>query len=176
MRCWAVRDVVFCDAATDTEMRAVVQAGLALKASVVWIGSGGLAGALAEEWYGTVRRPAAPKGPVAVMTGSDHAVSAGQLAVVGADARVLRVERFQTDEGTIREAAAGVRTLVLNGGDTALHVCRALRVRALRIIGEYEAGIAQGVLCGGEFDGMGVVLKSGGFGGRDVIRRLLEAA
>ena len=167
---------LFCDAATEDEMKTMVRAALASRRQIVWIGSGGLAHALAAEWYGKPGRPHEPEGPMVVMSGSNHPVTQGQLTDLTHGARVLRIERFSTEESAIRNRVRGARTLVLVGGDTAVHVCRALEVRMLRIFGEYEPGIAQGVLCGGPCDGMGVVLKSGGFGKPDLLRRLLEVA
>jgi len=51
-----------------------------------------------------------------------------------------------------------------SGGDTASHVCRALRAQAIELHDEVEAGIARGTLRGGVFDGIAVVTKSGAFG------------
>jgi uncharacterized protein YgbK (DUF1537 family) len=54
--------------------------------------------------------------------------------------------------------------LVLTGGDTARAVCGALGAKALRVLGEVQAGVPAGILSSGPFDGLRVVTKAGGFG------------
>ena len=73
------------DAETDEDLRRVAALGKAAPGPVLWIGTGGLAQALA---HGT---PAADTGaeplppPLLGLFGSDQAVTAGQLAACGAD-------------------------------------------------------------------------------------------
>jgi uncharacterized protein YgbK (DUF1537 family) len=54
--------------------------------------------------------------------------------------------------------------LLLSGGDIALEVCRRLSVSAIRVHGEVEPGVPAGEVLGGQFEGMRVVTKAGGFG------------
>jgi uncharacterized protein YgbK (DUF1537 family) len=68
-------------------------------------------------------------------------------------------------------AAAAPAGLVMSGGDSAVRVCEAARVTALRLLGEVETGVPWGTCCGGAFDGVPVVLKSGGFGRADTLLR-----
>ena len=60
--------------------------------------------------------------------------------------------------------AADVDGLFLSGGDIALEVCRRLQVDALQVHGEVEPGVPAGELIGGQYQGMRVVTKAGGFG------------
>jgi len=54
--------------------------------------------------------------------------------------------------------------IFLSGGDIALEVCRRLRVSAIQVNGEVEPGVPAGELIGGQFPGMRIVTKAGGFG------------
>ncbi len=68
------------------------------------------------------------------------------------------------------EAVAGILTLrkfaglFLSGGDIAIEVCRRLSVSAISVRGEIEPGVPAGELVGGQYQGMRVVTKAGGFG------------
>jgi uncharacterized protein YgbK (DUF1537 family) len=62
----------------------------------------------------------------------------------------------------------------MTGGDTAHFVCRALDIQALHLEREFAPGIPLATAEGGPFDGVSVVLKSGGFGEPDLLCRLLE--
>ncbi len=78
--------VVVCDATSRTDLAAIVQAGTALTVPVVWVGSGGLARALASA--GAVCRRArrhtlpvpARRGPVMIVCGSVSDVAREQVA------------------------------------------------------------------------------------------------
>ncbi len=65
------------DAETDADLDAIVAEGRALPGRVLWCGTGGLAGALAG--HSPVAKPHLP-GPILALIGSDHPVSAAQLA------------------------------------------------------------------------------------------------
>ena len=65
------------DAETDADLDAIVAEGRALSGRVLWCGTGGLAGALAGHL--PVAKPNLP-GPILALIGSDHPVSAIQLA------------------------------------------------------------------------------------------------
>ena len=54
--------------------------------------------------------------------------------------------------------------MLLTGGDTALLVCRWLRVAGIAIQGEIVPGLAWGRIVGGTADGVLVCTKPGGFG------------
>lgn len=189
----------FCEAASHQDMQAVVEAARSLDRPLVWIGSAGLAHALAEALYAdspdSPPPPALlPDGTLLAFTGSNHPVSCRQLTIlrerhsvanwpstlpkdIASPVIVLRVERGQTTDAHIREAIGGidrasVGCLLLNGGDTALQVCRALDIRAIRLHTEFDPGIPVGIACGGRFDDCTVLLKSGGFGDPDLLSRI----
>lgn len=72
--------------------------------------------------------------------------------------------------------AAGVRTLVIFGGDTARTVLEELGVAEVRPLGEIDSGVPVSRFRLQD-RGMGLVTKAGGFGGPDAlvaIRRMLE--
>jgi 4-hydroxythreonine-4-phosphate dehydrogenase len=74
-------DVVVCDAETDEDLRAIAQVGARLGPAVVWVGSGGLARAMAAEIGETGRR--APtmtraSGPIVIVVGSRNVVARAQ--------------------------------------------------------------------------------------------------
>ena len=93
---------------------------------------------------------------------------------------LLRVPLEAFDESTVRPAAEAVRrgmvgALVLSGGDTARLLCGALAADAIHLGGEVLPGIPWGRLEGGPADGTTVVTKSGGFGGPDVLLRVVDS-
>jgi uncharacterized protein YgbK (DUF1537 family) len=96
------------------------------------------------------------------------------------DDLLVRIELGQTTADEIRRALAShepaqTGCLFMTGGDTAHFVCRALQIRSLRLLHEFAPGVPVAVAEGGRFDGVRVVLKSGGFGEPDLLCRLLEA-
>ena len=54
--------------------------------------------------------------------------------------------------------------IFLSGGDIAVEICRRLGVSAIQVNGEVEPGVPAGELMGGQYPGMRVVTKAGGFG------------
>lgn len=65
--------------------------------------------------------------------------------------------------------------LVLTGGDTAVHVLKALGAVNIEIMNEVAPGIPLGVLQGGSCDGMKVVTKAGAFGDKDCFIKAVQA-
>ena len=61
---------------------------------------------------------------------------------------------------------------MVTGGDTAMHLCRALEVGAIELQREFARGVPAGILRGGAMDGVTVLTKSGGFGDRDLLSRV----
>jgi uncharacterized protein YgbK (DUF1537 family) len=76
----------------------------------------------------------------------------------------------QSMPGVMAEMVAGILAshkfagLFLSGGDIAVEVCHRLRVSAIQVNGEVEPGVPAGELIGGQYPGMRVVTKAGGFG------------
>ena len=64
--------------------------------------------------------------------------------------------------------------LFVSGGDIAIFVCRQLGVSAIEVHGEIEPGLPAGELIGGQYDGMRVVTKSGGFGTEEALVKSIE--
>ncbi len=163
---------VVCDAAADADLDRIARAGLALRPRPLFVGSAGLARALART---LPRRPAAaaPKAgarPVLTVVGSASPVSRRQADALGAGNPLLRVDwrRSPTprDRPKIRRlgrvvarAAPGVH-YVLTGGETARAVLGARGIRALRLLGEVEPGVPFGMAR----DGTLVCTKAGAFG------------
>jgi uncharacterized protein YgbK (DUF1537 family) len=67
---------------------------------------------------------------------------------------------------------AGVRRLVVAGGETAGAVVNALGVEALRIGGEIDPGVPWTETMGGQT--LALALKSGNFGAPDFFRKAFE--
>jgi len=64
--------------------------------------------------------------------------------------------------------------LLLTGGDTADAVLTAIEAEGIRILGEVAAGVVQGVIIGGQLDGLPVVTKAGAFGQDDTLMKVHE--
>jgi uncharacterized protein YgbK (DUF1537 family) len=154
------------DAATDADLRLLVQAGFATGRRILWAGSAGLASALAEEMLGPVQPPQPPPpvtGEVVFCIGSDHPVTLAQRALL-----LQRGYRVVT----AAEVSDPAGPLLITGGDTAALVCRALRADAIELEGEILTGLPWGRIAGGPFDGLPVATKSGAFGAPDALLRV----
>jgi hypothetical protein len=109
-----------------------------------------------------------------------HSRAATRESVCDALARgqhvVLQIPRGLVPLEEVRERIAGVpaAALVLSGGDTASLVCRAAGVQSIELCDEIVAGVPRGILHGGEFDGLWVATKSGGFGDRDTLIQVAD--
>jgi uncharacterized protein YgbK (DUF1537 family) len=64
--------------------------------------------------------------------------------------------------------------LILTGGETAQHVINGLGTEAIEIEGELLEGIVRGHLIGGNWDGLMVVTKAGGFGRKDALEKIVR--
>jgi uncharacterized protein YgbK (DUF1537 family) len=166
------------DVASDRDLDAIVAGHLADSHRILWVGSGGLAAALAR----AVARPLAqsetprPCGPVLFVIGSDHPVTLEQqrhLLLARPDSKILPFAcAGMTQDLARRRAATGA--VFLSGGDTAAAVCRAIGARAIELEREIVTGIPLGRLSGGIFDGVPVVTKSGAFGRPDALIQVAE--
>jgi uncharacterized protein YgbK (DUF1537 family) len=63
--------------------------------------------------------------------------------------------------------------LVVVGGETATRLCTLMQVESIELRGEVAPGIPWGRLIGGRLDGMAVITKAGGFGGRETLVKIL---
>jgi uncharacterized protein YgbK (DUF1537 family) len=172
------------DAETDADLDAIVAEGRGLRGRVLWIGTGGLAGALAG--HRPIPRAHLPS-PLLAMIGSDHPVSRVQVATVPAHRRTAVVTCDippDTDRLTARHHIGAAfasllrhakrpGTLLITGGETLRDLCDALGVSHLEVDGELEPGVPTSILRGGPWDGQRLVSKSGAFGDDGFLARLL---
>ena len=108
-----------------------------------------------------------------VYSSSDPDVVAGIQADLGVDASAALVERAF---GRIAAAAvdAGIRQLVVAGGETSGAVVNGLGVRSLAIGPEVDPGVPW-TASGGDTP-VALLLKSGNFGQDDIFTRALDTA
>jgi uncharacterized protein YgbK (DUF1537 family) len=172
------------DAEADTDLDTIVADGRALTGRVLWCGTGGLAGALAD--HRPVPRPSLPP-PILALIGSDHPVSRAHVAAVPADRRAAVVacdlppntDRLAAREHIRATFAATLRqterpgTLFVTGGETLRDLCSELGATRLEVDGELEPGVPTSILRGGSWDGQRIVSKSGAFGDAGFLARLL---
>ena len=172
------------DAETDADLDAIVAEGRALAGSILWVGTGGLAGALAGRR--PVPRPELQP-PLLALIGSDHPVSRTQVAAVPAHQRAAIViceippntDRLSarrligTTFASLLRQTERPGTLFVTGGETLRDLCDALGVSHLEVDGELEPGVPTSVLRGGAWDGQRLVSKSGAFGDEGFLARLL---
>jgi 4-hydroxythreonine-4-phosphate dehydrogenase len=170
-----------CDAASDADLDRIARAGLALRPRPLFVGSAGLARALART---LPQRRAAPSPqrtprPVIAVVGSASPVSARQARRLARSRSSILVQLAWTREPTRRDIPA-IRRLgrvvaraaprahyVLTGGETARAVLVARGIRALRLLGEVEPGVPFGMAP----DGTLVCTKAGAFGGARTLVR-----
>jgi len=168
-----------CDAASDADLDRIARAGLALRPRPLFVGSAGLARALART---LPRRPAAPvpaagARPVLTVVGSASPVSRRQARALGAGDPLLIIDwrRVPTSRdiprvrrlGRLVARAARDVHYVLTGGETARAVLDARGVRRLRLLGEVEPGVPFGMAR----DGTLVCTKAGAFGSPATLAR-----
>jgi D-threonate/D-erythronate kinase len=97
--------VQVCDAVTDADLLAIVAAGHVMPGRTLWCGTAGLAGGLAG--FRPVPRPALPR-PILALIGSDHPVSAAQLAAAAPHHVRLPVGDHDIVRGLLANGAAAV--------------------------------------------------------------------
>lgn len=175
-------DISLCDAETDSDLREIARKGLALRPRPLFVGSAGLARALAAALPRRKARQARlPRGPIAVVVGSASRVSARQAKRLAPVARREGIALYQLDWtrepteadtalvhafGRIAARHPGCTAYVLTGGETARAVLGARRVRGFRLLGEVEPGVPFGVSIP---PGLAICTKAGGFGGPDTL-------
>jgi len=172
------------DAIADADLRNIAQAGRGIEGPVLWIGSGGLAHALADELpEQTICPPRfeSASGIRLLFVGSDHPVTQVQVERLGGedlpDVVMIPIKCGETSADDIRAQVSRLKIqdvdlAFMTGGDTAMMVCTALGAASIKIETEYEPGVPAGRMRKGMLDGVRVVLKSGGFGTPDLLCRL----
>lgn len=175
-----------CDAETDADLAAVARA---VGGAALFVGSAGLAAALAG---GAPPTPPPPHGPAMVMFGTRHPATQAQLAyfergrlasghtvldlsaALGAEIDPCAAARaIKARLATLLPTYAPPTHLVAGGGATLAAILDAVAARALDVFGQAMPGIPCSHIVGGEWDGVRVTSKSGGFGAPDLLEALL---
>ena len=184
------------DAATDADLMAIASSIADSGASVIAVGSGGLAGAVAAVWCDTPHAnaltatdiiPKRSNSRILLQVSSLNPVSHAQVARLKAtfpEVVVLLPSSERRDPATVaenlaREFAMQVEReewdiLGLIGGDGARETLAQLGASGIRIVDSLVEGIPLGVVVGGEADGTPVFTKAGGFGAEDALVRCVE--
>jgi uncharacterized protein YgbK (DUF1537 family) len=163
-----------CDASTDADLDRIARAGLALRPRPLFVGSAGLARALARTLARrkAVRHSPAELRPVVTVVGSASPISRIQVRRLARARDRGPIHDIEWDHEPTRKDLPRVRELgrtaargsrahfVLTGGETARAVLSAKGIRALRLLGEVEPGVPFGMAR----DGTLVCTKAGAFG------------
>jgi uncharacterized protein YgbK (DUF1537 family) len=183
------------DAATDADLMAIAASISTAGLSVIAVGSGGLAGALASTWC----EPSASgiavndiiskrkKPRILLQVSSLNPVSHAQVARLKGecpDVVVLLAPAERGDSAAIVEhlARAFVEQLErgpwdilgLIGGDGARETLAQLGASGIRIVDSLLEGVPLGLVVGGQADGTPIFTKAGGFGAEDALVRIVE--
>jgi uncharacterized protein YgbK (DUF1537 family) len=96
-----------------------------------------------------------------------------RLAIAEGTPRQQAAETIAREFGRLVGAINPPSTLLVAGGETLRAVCAALDTDHLELAGQIEPGVPRSIMRGGRFDGVHIISKSGAFGDRDLLRRLL---
>jgi uncharacterized protein YgbK (DUF1537 family) len=192
------RSLILGDATEQGDLEGLVQGMGGPDAATLWVGSSGLARALAGTPPATIAPDSLPR-PMLIVVGSYSPVARRQVeaftrarpsSVVDADRarQAMRSsgvalvhlpfepssepsrEAIMSLARALRDAAAACGTLVMTGGDTARAMLDVMGVDELFIEGELEAGVA--VSAPVEPHGFRAVLKAGAFGDDETLLRI----
>lgn len=103
-----------------------------------------------------------------------------EAVAIGKDYGLSGPEVSEETAAALGDVAKGLTNyklagMVLTGGDTAIHVCRALSAEAIEVLEEVAVGIPLGCLVGGECGGLKVVTKAGAFGNDESLVLAIKA-
>ncbi|MCC6389212.1 MAG: hypothetical protein IT167_01320 [Bryobacterales bacterium] len=137
-------------------------------------------GALAQKIAATLpRKPDSCFRPrhrrVAVIAGSRNPTTLAQVEMLRAQnldgVSIFEIERDRLDSADFKSFLSFMprSALLIAGGDTARAIAAHLGADGIRLAGEEIPGIPWGVWIGGDFDGLPIATKSGGFGQIDVL-------
>ncbi len=99
------------------------------------------------------------------------------LAQIEVPARASRAEAARLVErefGELLSRVAQPAALFVAGGETLRSICAVLKADHLTVTGHIMPGVPRSVLRGGPFGGVQVISKSGAFGDRELLRRILD--
>jgi len=191
------------DAETDGDLLGIVSCGRRCPEPVLWIGTGGLAQALAAGLDHPAPLPL-PR-PILGVFGSDQPATAGQLAacdphwleiedaeyeaVAGrldrsgmalvsfrlppATPRVAAAERIAAMIARLIDRLSPPGSVLVAGGETLRSLCDAVGATSLLVQGRLVPGVPRSVIQGGRWHGVTVVSKSGAFGHPRLLRELI---
>ncbi len=152
---------------------------------VLWVGSRGLAQALAPDFQSRAQPRLS-----AVIVGTAHSVTRKQVAHAqncglgsGEDGAAL-IDPVPSAKDAGATTAALMRDvpkiqvrpgtgLMVIGGDTLSAVLAASDARSMECLGEIGPGLPISRIVGGQFDGVEIVTKSGGFGDAELLERMM---
>jgi uncharacterized protein YgbK (DUF1537 family) len=174
--------ILVCDSRlqADLEQLATAALRLRLRQPLLWVGSAGLAHALASLLPASAAKPASRTarrlGRPLLFVGSPHPVTSLQISHLeqapgGMDRAIYRIPCTDASKQDVVAtfAAEPAAALILTGGDTAAFVLRSLGASSIELSGEVARGIPWGFVEGGLADGCVVITKSGGFGEREAL-------
>jgi len=187
----SIGNVVILDAETQDELDAKIEA-LPEPESILWVGSPGMAAALARR-LAPVGRPCGPisagGGDVLVAIGSANPRSHRQADRIANQHGVtlLRapLERHDDPSTVLRQIAQDAverlrggqfDTLIATGGDTMEAILDRLGIQAFDILQEIEAGFPLGRAALDDGRMLQIAMKAGGFGDDDALRRAIAWA
>jgi uncharacterized protein YgbK (DUF1537 family) len=185
------------DAATDSALLEIAASISAAGPSVLPVGSGGLAGAIAAAWLSG--EPLTNPETIADILGkrqnsrillqlsSLNPVSHAQVRLLQSRFPGVAVLAPPAERGDSVEIAANLAraftdqfdrgewdVLAFIGGDGARETLKRLGASGVRIVDSLVEGIPIGVVAGGKADGVPVFTKAGGFGDEDALVRCVE--
>ena len=199
------KGLIWFDAAKDEELDDIVSQYTGSVESVLWVGTAGLASALANKIGKRAPKTIPVTAPMLGLIGSNHPVMQQQLVKVSdlrfssnyqADiaARLKTTDAVMVScelpENSTHDAAQRLiessfsslvshipapTSLFVSGGETLQNLLTPLQVQSLELLGEFESGIPISRIEGGLWDGVTVVSKSGAFGSPDFLLRLVSS-
>ncbi len=89
--------------------------------------------------------------------------------------RALAAARIARAIASLLASVARPATLLVSGGETLSAVCTALGASHLEVRGQLVPGVPHSLLCGGRWDGVSVISKSGAFGTKTFLAEIIAA-
>ena len=104
---------------------------------------------------------------------NEDGVALVRVAIPKGASRTEAATRIARTFGRLTLEITRPATLLVAGGETLRAVCCALETDHLELVGQIEPGVPCSFMREGRFDGVRVVSKSGAFGDRNLLRRLV---